>query len=244
MVIKMEETKTVAVIGANGGIGRKAVDRLRQEGYRCIAVDKEEQVRELESEDVETVWGDMLSDTVAEQLQEVMERQKRIYGVVFAAGIMIPGRVSDLEAEDWNRTMETNLTSVFKLTKTMLPYLLQNKSSHMIAIASHLGVVGSYDLAAYSVSKAGLIEFIKCMALDYGGCGLLANCISPGFIKTKMLDKAMGKFACNKKWMFATGGLPRQHVDVNDVVHMISFLLSQESMNGENIIMDAGYSVR
>lgn len=244
MVIKLEETKTVAVIGANGGIGRKTVDRLRQEGYRCIAVDKEERVRELKAEDVETVWGDMLSDTVAEQLQEVMERQKRIYGVVFAAGIMIPGKVSDLEAEDWDRTMETNLTSVFKLTKTILPYLLKNKSSHMIAIASHLGVVGSYDLAAYSVSKAGLIEFIKCMALDYGGCGLLANCISPGFIKTKMLDKAMGKFACNKKWMFATGGLPRQHVDVNDVVHMISFLLSQESMNGENIIMDAGYSVR
>ncbi len=240
----MEEKKTVIVTGANGGIGRVVVDKLRRDGYECIAVDKEEQVSALEGDGTEVICGDLTSDDIFERLEVVLGRKRRIYGVVFASGIMLPGMVTESGQEDWERTLDVNLTSVFRFTKLLLPYLMQNKPSHVIAIASHLGVVGSYGLTAYSVSKAALIEFVKCVALDYGDAGVMANCISPGFIKTKMLDRAVGRFAGNKKWMFATGGMPKQHIDVEDVANLISFLLTQNSMNGENVVMDAGYSVR
>ncbi len=240
----MQEKKTVVVTGASGGIGRVLLDRLWRDGYECVAVDKDGRVLALEKEGVEAICADLTSDDIFERLKAVLEGKQRIYGIVFASGIMLPGKVTETEEDDWEATLEINLTAVFRFTKWLLPYLMQNKPSHVIAVASHLGVVASYDLTAYSVSKAALIEFVKCVALDYGDAGVMANCVSPGFLKTKMLDRAMSRFAGNKKWMFATGGMPKQHIDVEDVANLISFLLTQNSMNGENVVMDAGYSVR
>lgn len=142
------------------------------------------------------------------------------------------------------RTININVTMVYHLIKLGIPYLVKEKNSHIIVLASHLGTVGAYNLAAYSTSKAAIIELIKCIALDYGDQGVIANCISPGFVKTEMLTSAMKQFATNKKWMFASGGLPKQHINLQDIVGMVSFLLQQTCMNGENVIIDAGYTIR
>ncbi|MGI6256708.1 MAG: SDR family NAD(P)-dependent oxidoreductase [Anaerovoracaceae bacterium] len=238
------EKKTIAVIGASGGIGREIVGQLIEEGYEIIAVDKDPGVKELEGGGITGLNLDLRSTAAYGRIENELAKREALYGVIFAAGIMIPGKVEEVRMEDWESTMEVNLTSVFRLTQLMLPYLLKNKVSHVITLASHVGVVGSYELTAYSTSKAALIEFTKCLALDYGGQGLMANSISPGFIKTDMLSVAMKRFAVNKQWMFSVGGLPKQYVDVADVVRVVSLLLKQQSMNGENVIIDAGYTVR
>ena len=142
------------------------------------------------------------------------------------------------------KTMNVNLNSVYRLCQLLIPVLLKEKKSHIVILASHLGVVGSYNLSAYSMSKAALIEFAKCLALDFGDKGLMVNSISPAFVNTGMLNHAISKFATSKKWMFATGGLPKQRMNINDIAKVVHMLLEQESINGSNIVIDGAYTAR
>lgn len=239
----MEEKCTIIIFGAAGGIGREFVGRLKNT-YNIIAIDCSEAVMELEEEKVQCMVLDMMSSDAGMRIRETLDTVEKVYGVIFSSGIMIPGNVESLSIDDWNYTMDSNLNAIFRMTKVIIPYLLKNKKSHIITIASNLGTVGTYDLCSYSTTKAAVIEFMKCLALDYGDRGVLANCISPGFVKTSMLNSAMKRFATNKKWMFATGGLPRQYVEVNEVTNTVEYLLSQSCLNGTNIVIDHGYSVR
>ncbi|WP_449077999.1 SDR family NAD(P)-dependent oxidoreductase [Ruminococcus sp.] len=238
------ERKTVLVMGAAGGIGSIIV-RMLESYYRILAVDKDPRVFDLaQDENIHVLQLDLQKLDDRQSLKAVLDTIPGLYGAVIATGIMIPGSVMELSEEDWSKTIDINVTMVYHLVKLLIPYLVKEKTSHIIALASHLGTVGSYNLAAYSTSKAAVIELIKCIALDYGDQGVIANCISPGFVKTEMLNCAMRQFATNKKWMFASGGLPKQHIDPQDIAGMVSFLLQQTCMNGENVIIDAGYTVR
>lgn len=237
------ERKTVLVLGAAGGIGSIIVGKLKRD-YRILAVDKNEHVFDLAQGDIHALQLNLQQQNDRQSLKEVLNATPGLYGVVIATGIMIPGSVTELSEEDWSTTIDINVNMVYHLVKLLIPYLVKEKTSHIIALASHLGTVGSYNLAAYSTSKAALIELMKCIALDYGDQGVIVNCISPGFVKTEMLNCAMQRFATSKKWMFVSGGLPKQHIDPQDVAGMVSFLLQQTCMNGENVIIDAGYTVR
>ena len=237
------EEKKVIVFGASGGIGKTVVSSLKSE-YSVIAVDKSDAVMELEDEKTTVLQLDMEDEAAVDKLQALLDQTSNLYGAVFATGIMIPGSVTELSQEDWDKTVQINLTLIFQYTKLVLPYLMKNKRSHIIMFASHLGVVGSYNLTAYSVTKAALIEFVKCLALDYGDAGVIANSISPGFVKTPMLSKARKSFSTNKKWMFACGGLPKQYMNPLDIANLVMYLLNQESMNGENIVIDGGERAR
>ena len=241
----MEQTnrKTILLLGAAGGIGRVILQALKND-YAVLAVDQDVHVLELAEPDVTPYQFDLLQPECRQALQKVLEVHENLYGAVIATGCMLPGSITELSDEAWDRTISVNLTMVSRVLKLVIPQLLKQKISHIIALASHLGTVGAYNLSAYCASKAALIELMKCVALDYGDEGLIANCISPGFVKTEMLTHAMGSFAANKKWMFATGGLPKQHIDPNDIANMVHLLLRQTCMNGENIVIDAGYTVR
>ena len=111
---------------------------------------------------------------------------------------MIPGSITEISHADWAETIEVNLTSVYKICRLLMPYLLKQKHSHVISIASQIGVVGAYNLSAYCASKAALIELMKCISLDFSDQGLCANTISPGFIETDLLKNAISKFATAK----------------------------------------------
>lgn len=241
----MEQTnrKTILLLGAAGGIGRVILKALKND-YAVLAVDQDAHVLELAEPDVTPYQLDLLRPECRQTLQKALEVHDNLYGAVIATGYMLPGSITELSDEAWDQTISVNLTMVSRVLKLVIPQLLKQKTSHIIAMASHLGTVGAYNLSAYCASKAALIELMKCVALDYGDKGLIANCISPGFVKTEMLAHAMGAFAVNKKWMFATGGLPKQHIDPNDIANMVCLLLRQTCMNGENIVIDAGYTVR
>lgn len=243
MVIDMNERLNIIVFGANGGIGIEIVSKLKTM-YNIIAIDSNEGVMDLEEDSVTSIVLDLSNTEEYKKLKYCLNKGFKIFGVIFAMGIMIPGSTLKISEVDFEKTLEINITSIFRVTKIVLPYLLQNKNSHVIALSSSLGVVGAYDLCAYSTSKAAVIEYMKCLALDYGDKGLHANCISPGFVKTNMLNNAMKQFLTNKKWMFATGGLPQQYVEISEIVDTVQYLLNQKGLNGANIIIDHGYSVR
>ena len=233
--------KAILVVGGMGGIGSKIVEKLMPE-YKIIVADRTIS-DENRQDQVDYINVDLTVDNEMVELADKVSGYV-LYGVIFAAGIMLPGNVLELNYDDYIKTMNVNLNSVYRLCQLLIPILLKNKQSHIVMLASHLGVVGSYNLSAYSMSKAALIELAKCLALDFGDKGLLVNCISPAFVDTPMLNSAINKFATSKKWMFATGGLPKQRMNVNDITKVVHMLLEQESMNGCNIVLDGAYTAR
>jgi len=243
----MEPKKTIIVVGAAGGIGQQIVYEL-QKDYIIVAADKNEHVKEIWNkiyDNVIPVICDVLDDNEIHSMLKIIESNNlNLYGLIYAAGVMIPGNITEISTDDWQKTIAVNLTSVYKLCKNIIPILIKGGGGHIIPIASHFGIVGAYDLSAYCVSKAALIQLTKCIALDYGDYGILANVISPGFIDTPMLDNAVRTLEKNKKWMFLMGGLSKQKVDIEDLVGAIVMILNQKSMNGANLIIDGGYTVR
>ena len=236
--------KSIVVVGGAGGIGRCIVEQLRQE-YKIYVLDIKDITTSIEQCDtIIPIVGDILEESTLDLVEEILSKEESFMGIIFSAGIMVPGTVMDTEDDIWQKVLDTNLTSVYKLSKRLLPYLMQHKKSYIIAIASNMAIVGSYGLTAYSVSKAALVELVKCMSLDFGTKGVMVNSISPGFIDTDMLASAKKVFNINRNWMYTTGGLPKQTVDKEDVAKAVEFLLTTHSMNGANIVPDAGYVVR
>lgn len=236
--------KSILIFGGSGRIGSELVVKLT-EGYEVIVFDKDE-AKHLEYQHVgiKSFLIDLTEDESKKVVLDYANQSSELYGVIFASGLMIPGSVTELTKEEWLLTMNVNLNLVFEYSQLLLPYLAKNTQSHIIALSSHLGVVGTYNMSAYSVSKAAVIELVKCMALDYSEQGVLVNAVSPGFVKTNMLTNAMKKLSKNKKWMFTTGGLPKQYVKNSDIAQAIAFILNQTSMTGENIVIDGGYTAR
>ncbi len=238
------QNKTIILLGACGGIAKEILNIIKKNGYKVLVVDVSDSINDLASNNVITIQGDLGNYETLDRIEEALKQLPPLYGIVSAVGIMIPGSVTEISSQDWDKTLSINVTYIMRFLKRMIPTLIKNKKSRVILIASVLGVVGSYNLTAYSVSKAALIELVKCLALDYGDKGMLTNCISPGFVKTQMLEDAMSTLSKNKNWMFSVGGLPKKYVNPLDIAETVLFLLNQSSINGENIIIDAAYSSR
>ncbi len=88
----------------------------------------------------------------------------------------------------WQRTIDVDLTSVFLLTRAVLPGMLERRDGRIITVASQLGQKGGVGLAHYAAAKAGVIAFTKSLALEVSGSNVLANVIAPGPISTPLVD--------------------------------------------------------
>ena len=100
----------------------------------------------------------------------------------------------DQTLERWNRVLQTNLTGAFLICQAALEPLIAAGGA-IVTVASLAGLRADPESAAYCSSKAGLIMLTQCIALDYGPLGVRANCVCPGWIRTKMADGAMDELA-------------------------------------------------
>ena len=187
--------KAILVVGGMGGIGSKIVEKLMPE-YKIIVADRTIS-DENRQDQVDYINVDLTVDNEMVELADKVSGYE-LYGVIFAAGIMLPGNVLELNYDDYIKTMNVNLNSVYRLCQLLIPILLKNKQSHIVMLASHLGVVGSYNLSAYSMSKAALIASAKSIAKEVVGNGIRVNCISPSNILTPMLGDPNGEYVQQK----------------------------------------------
>ncbi|MGH3243111.1 MAG: SDR family NAD(P)-dependent oxidoreductase, partial [Spirillospora sp.] len=132
-------------------------------------------------------------EAVTELVDGVVAAHGRLDGLVANAGTMREGGVLDLTPEDWDATVQTNLTSVFLLAKAALPHLIETNGS-LVAVSSVASLRVPLGCAAYATSKAGLTMLTQTIAVDYGPRGVRANVVCPGWIRTEMSDREMGVF--------------------------------------------------
>lgn len=126
-------------------------------------------------------------DQVKAMFDFCMDRFGSIDVLVNNSGISYEGLITDMNEEDWDRIIDTNLKSVFLCSKEALKHMISNHSGKIINISSMWGQVGASCEVAYSASKAGMIGFTKALAKEVGPSGINVNAIAPGVIMTDMM---------------------------------------------------------
>ena len=180
----------ILISGASRGIGRQIAIDLSQTGYTVIAnYNKSEQsAKELQTHfNIDTFQADISKGTEIKQLTDyVLKKYGKIDVLINNAGISQTKLFTDITDEDWNKMINTNLYSAFKLTQKCLPNMIHNKSGSIINISSMWGQVGASCESLYSITKAGIDAMTKSLAKELGPSGIRVNSIAPGFIDTDM----------------------------------------------------------
>jgi 3-oxoacyl-[acyl-carrier protein] reductase len=171
-------------------------------------------------------------------IDDVNEKFGSIDIVVNNAGITRDNLLMRMGEEDWDAVMQTNLKSIFNMTKAVQRTMLKQRSGSIINMSSVVGIKGNAGQSNYAASKAGIIGFTKSIALELGSRSIRCNAIAPGFIETEMTGQLDEKVV--EEWRKAIplkrGGAPE------DVAQLALFLASDLStyITGQVINVDGG----
>ena len=186
--------KTALITGASGGIGSRIAKKLASDGYSLALVfnRSEEKAKALAAElgtDAKIYKCDVRnSRKVVDTVKAVISDFGEISALVNNAGIAQQKLFTDITDEDWQTMLDTNLSGAFYFSRAVLPEMIKRKSGKIINVASMWGETGASCETHYSAAKAGLIGLTKALAKEVGLSGINVNAVSPGVIKTDMLN--------------------------------------------------------
>ena len=188
--------KIALVTGASRGIGQAISLILGKNGATVIGTATSESGADAISKKFQensiSGKGFSLNVTENDQIENLMKSISDEFGsvdiLVNNAGITRDNLLMRMKDDEWNDIMNTNLASVYKMSKAVLRGMMKKKSGRIISIASVVGAMGNAGQTNYSAAKAGIMGFTKSLAREVGPRGITVNAIAPGFIKTDMTD--------------------------------------------------------
>ena len=190
--------KVALITGASRGIGRAVAVRFAEEGANVAFTyrSSQEKAKALEDElkgkgvEAKAYASDASSFEEAENLvDQVLKDLEKIDIVVNNAGITRDNLLLRISEDDWDQVIDTNLKSVFNMTKAVQKPLLKQRGGSIINMSSVVGVQGNAGQSNYAASKAGILGFTRSVALELGSRGIRCNAIAPGFIETEMTEE-------------------------------------------------------
>lgn len=193
--MKLLDGKVALITGATRGIGRGMALKFAQQGATVVFTyaSSEDKAKALEAElqalgvKAKAIKSDAADFNQAQKLiDDIVAEFGTVDVVVNNAGITRDGLLMRMTEQHWDEVMNTNLKSVFNITKAVQKVMLKARSGSIINISSVVGVKGNAGQANYAASKAGIIGFTKSVALELGSRNIRCNAIAPGFIETEM----------------------------------------------------------
>ena len=193
----MLNEKLVLVTGASRGIGQAIALTLGKSGATVIGTATSEEgankISKIFTENNILGKGMMLNVTDNEQISELVKSITADYGsidiLVNNAGITRDNILVRMKEDEWDDIINTNLSSVYKMSKAVLRGMIKKRSGRIISITSVVGAMGNAGQSNYAAAKAGIMGFTKSLAREVGVRGITVNAIAPGFIQTDMTDK-------------------------------------------------------
>lgn len=187
--------KIVLVTGASRGIGRAITERFAKEGCFVIGTATSAKGAEAIGDYLSEFGGigrvlDVCSDEAVEQLFDEIDS---VYGTVNIlvnnAGITKDGLLMRMKNEDWADVIDTNLTSIYRMSRRAVRGMMKARHGRIINITSVVGQMGNAGQANYAASKAGVEGFSRALAREIGSRGVTVNCVAPGFVETDMTEE-------------------------------------------------------
>jgi len=243
------QNKIAIITGAGSGIGQGIALAFVKEGAKVVVADwseeggKEavEQVRKINGEAVFVKTDVSKTVDIDKMVKTCLDKFGRVDILVNNAGIYRAYNLHEMSEEDWDKTINVNLKSVFLGSKRVIPEMLKQGQGKIINTASIAGLVGFAQSGAYCASKGGIIALTKEMALDYAPKKINVNCICPGVIKTAM-TKDMITDPATKQFLESSTPYPRLG-EPADIAMAAVYLASNESdfVNGHVLVVDGGW---
>jgi 3-oxoacyl-[acyl-carrier protein] reductase len=229
--------KSVLITGATGAIGQATAKVFAKEGYYLyLHYNASRQKAALLLEEL-GCEGQILQCELKrpEAIKETFEGLS-VDVLVNNAGITRDKLFFFMDNDDWQNVMDTNLNSLFYVTKQIIPEMMKRKSGSIVNVASISGIVGNAGQVNYSASKGGIIAFTKALCAEVGRYGVRVNGVAPGIIESEMtqeVDKAMVK-------MIPLGRFGK----AEEVAEVVFFLAHKASYVHGEIINISGGMVR
>jgi len=245
--MKILENKIALITGATRGIGRGLALKFASEGAHVAFtyMSSDEKAKTLEDElkaygvNAKGYKSNAADFAAAESLVgQVIADFGDLNILINNAGITRDGLLMRMNEAQWDEVMETNLKSVFNLTKASIKQMMKNRMGSIINMSSVVGNSGNAGQANYAASKAGIVGFTKSVAIELGSRNIRSNAIAPGFIETEMTEELNADV--KQKWIdnipMKRGGTPE------DVANVALFLASDLSayVNGQVINVCGG----
>lgn len=235
------------VTGGGRGIGKSICLKLAQMGaavavnYSKSATQAQEVVSEIISKGgVAQAFGFDVSneEAVDSGFKEVVVALGGLDILVNNAGIAIDGLILRTKKEDWQKTMDVNLNSVFYTAKAAAKLMLKARKGRIINISSVVGEMGNPGQSAYAASKSAMFGFSKSLAKELGSRGITVNVVAPGYIKTDMTATMTEVYAAELMKQIPLGRIG----DAEDVAELVGFLASPAAgyITGEVIAVNGG----
>ena len=191
------ENEIVLVTGASRGIGREIAAELGRRGALVLGTATSEKgaaaISQWMKDEKINGQGYVLNVTDDEGIQQLIKEITDTHGgisvLINNAGITRDNLLMRMKNEEWDDIINTNLSSVFRLSKVCLRQMMRKRHGRIISIGSVVGVTGNPGQANYAAAKAGLIGFSKSLAREVGSRGVTVNVVAPGFIETDMTDE-------------------------------------------------------
>jgi 3-oxoacyl-[acyl-carrier protein] reductase len=180
-------------------------------------------------------------DSVTAMFAMIDERLGSVEILVNNAGITRDALVLRMGIEAWDEVIETNLRSVYLVSKAALRGMLRARWGRIVSISSVSGVAGNPGQANYAASKAGIIGFTKSVAREVGSRGITVNAVAPGFIKTDMTDALGDEITTAVRERIALGRLGQPE----EVAAAVGYLASDDAsyVTGHTLVVDGGIAL-
>jgi 3-oxoacyl-[acyl-carrier protein] reductase len=243
----LELGQDVAVVtGASRGIGRAIAHELGRRGATIIGTATSESGAESITQAFAQagIKGRGLVLNVAKQesidalLGQLESKEGAPSILVNNAGITRDNLLLRMKADEWDEIVNTNLGSVYRMSKAVLRGMMKARRGRIISIASIVGVMGNAGQTNYAAAKAGIIGFSKSLAREVGSRGITVNVVAPGFIATDMTAQLPAEQQQQLVQQVALGRLGA----VEDIAHAVAFLASPYAgyITGETLHVNGG----
>ncbi len=239
------------VTGGSKGLGRAMAFGLAECGAKVVVASRTVSLIEETANEIIKKGGQAIAvpvdvknpQSIEQMVDQVMEQYGRVDILINNAGIAPMKKTMETDIEDWNDVLNTNLKSAFLTSKIIAKGMIKQRKGKIINIGSVLGNMASNVAMPYCVSKAGIAQMARALALEWAPFGINVNCIAPGFFETEMTaeqreDESHMKFL-KYKIPFKRLGKP------DEIVGAALFLASRASdyMTGAVLYIDGGYSI-
>lgn len=240
-----ENIKQVALVtGATRGIGKAIALTLAKQGMLVIGTATSENGANSISEYLAEFAGHGAvlnvkdKDAIDSLVKDISSKHGDITVLVNNAGITKDGLLMRMKEDDWDDVIDTNLKSVFLLSKAVIRGMTKARYGRIINIASVVGFMGNAGQINYSAAKGGMITLTKSLAKEFGSRNITANCVAPGFIQTDMTDELPE--ATRAEYM---RNVPLSRFGTaEDVANAVKFLASEDAgyVTGTTIHVNGG----
>lgn len=237
------EGKIALVTGASRGIGRAIAELLAERGATVIGTATSEQGADAISAYLGNRGkGLQLNVSDIASIDALLEKMRAEFGeadiLVNNAGITRDNLLMRMKEDEWQSILDTNLTSVFRMSKAVMRAMMKKRYGRIITIGSVVGSMGNAGQANYAAAKAGLIGFSKSLAREVASRGITVNVVAPGFIATDMTEALTDDHRAD-----ILSRIPANRLGSSkEIASAVAFFASEEAayITGETIHVNGG----